>query len=154
MFSGKPSVTPYTAGVLVVSLLAAALAVSTGAHSAAQSRSRYEPLQTMQHDFGSKSMTGYFVSEVYRCLVVLRVSDRNHADAPAVQTATRIRLALQPGETAGLDSEEGRSLNVTCGTNSASVIVETGERAALADLDGAARDRLLSQGPLRRTAQQ
>jgi len=153
MFSGKSSVTPYTAGVLVVSLLAAAIAVSTGAQSAAQSRSRYEPLQGMQHDFGSKTMTGYFVSEVDRCLVVLRVSDRERADAPAAPTATRIRLALRPGETAGLDSEEGRSLNVTCGTNSASVLVETGERAALADLDGAARAGLWSQGPLRRAAQ-
>ena len=31
-------------------------------------------------------------------------------------TAARVRLMLDPGQIAGLDSEEGGSLNIECGT--------------------------------------
>ena len=43
-------------------------------------------------------------------------------------TATRVRLVLNPGETAGLDSEEGRSLNFTCGEGATALVVDSGER--------------------------
>jgi hypothetical protein len=35
---------------------------------------------------------------------------------------------LNPGETAGLDSEEGRSLNFTCGERATALLVDSGER--------------------------
>lgn len=42
-----------------------------------------------------------------------------------------VRLVLNPGQTAGLDSEEGKSLNFTCGDNAAALFVDTGEREQL-----------------------
>jgi hypothetical protein len=44
----------------------------------------------------------------------------------------RVRLTLEPGEVAGLDSEEGRSLNLACGEAAASLTVTTGGTQQLA----------------------
>ena len=60
-------------------------------------------------------MSGYFVDQAARCVVMLMVSEKSDPDTTPSTTATRLRLVLNPGEMAGLDSEEGRSLNFTCG---------------------------------------
>jgi hypothetical protein len=41
---------------------------------------------------------------------------------------------LNPGQTAGLDSEEGRSLNFTCGEGATALLVDSGERERLVEL--------------------
>jgi hypothetical protein len=41
---------------------------------------------------------------------------------------------LNPGQIAGLDSEEGRSLNLTCGEGATSLLVDVGERDRLVEL--------------------
>lgn len=41
---------------------------------------------------------------------------------------------LNPGQIAGLDSEEGRSLNVTCGEGAAHLLVDTGTTDKLVEL--------------------
>jgi hypothetical protein len=38
---------------------------------------------------------------------------------------------LDPGQVAGLDSEEGRSLNFTCGEGATTLVVDYGERSKL-----------------------
>jgi hypothetical protein len=43
---------------------------------------------------------------------------------------------LDPGEVAGLDSEEGRSLNFTCGEDAATLLVDYGERSELVARQG------------------
>ena len=60
-------------------------------------------------------MSGYFVDQAASCGVTLMVYEKGDPDAALSTTATRVRLALNPGQMAGLDSEEGRSLNFTCG---------------------------------------
>jgi hypothetical protein len=88
---------------------------------------RYLPIQSISYEFGSKSMSGYFVQQSSTCVVMLMISDKSD---PAVSPA-RVRLALVPGQIAGLDSEEGRSLNVTCGTGATTLLVDVGERDKL-----------------------
>ena len=66
-----------------------------------------------------------------RLLMVYKKRDQN-SDAPT--SATRVRLVLNPEETAGLDSEEGRSLNFTCGDRATALLVDVGERARLLEL--------------------
>ena len=74
---------------------------------------------------------------------MLMVYEKTDADAAPTSTATRVRLVLNPGETAGLDSEEGRSLNFTCGEEATALVVDSGERDKLVELQ---------KLPLRKTA--
>jgi hypothetical protein len=71
------------------------------------------------------------------------VYEKSDPDAASQSTATRVRLVLNPGETAGLDSEEGRSLNFTCGEGATALVVDSGEREKLIELQ---------KLPLRKTA--
>ena len=45
---------------------------------------------------------------------------------------------LEPGQIAGLDSEEGRSLNLTCGGHAKTLVVNSGERSNLVTQQGVA----------------
>jgi len=45
---------------------------------------------------------------------------------------------LDPGQVVGLDSEEGRSLNFTCGEGAATLVVDYGERSKLVARQGLA----------------
>jgi hypothetical protein len=99
-----------------------------------ESEARYAPIQSIRYDFGSKSMSGYFVDQTAKCLVMLMVYEKPDPDAASSNSATRVRLVLNPGQTAGLDSEEGRSLNFTCGAAATALIVNSGEREKLVEL--------------------
>ena len=45
---------------------------------------------------------------------------------------------MDPGQIAGLDSEEGRSLNFTCGEDATTLVVDYGERSKLLAQQGLA----------------
>jgi hypothetical protein len=62
------------------------------------------------------------------------VAEKNPDDQPLPFTAARVRLILNPGQIAGLDSEEGRSLNFTCGEDATTLLVDVGERDRLVEL--------------------
>ena len=79
-------------------------------------------------------MSGYFVDQAARCVVMLMVSEKRDPDMAGSTTATRVRLVLNPGQTAGLDSEEGRSLNFTCSEGATALLVDSGERERLVEL--------------------
>ena len=103
----------------------------------------YSPIDSIRYDFGSKSMSGYFVEQARKCAVTLMVYEKSNPDETPTSTATRVRLVLNPGETAGLDSEEGRSLNFTCGEGATALVVDSGEREKLVEPQ---------KSPLRKTA--
>jgi hypothetical protein len=104
---------------------------------------KYRPIDSIRYDFGSKSTSGYFVGQAKKCVVMLMVYEKRDPDDDSSSTATRVRLVLSPGETAGLDSEEGRSLNFTCGEGATALIVDSGQREKLVELQ---------KLPLRKTA--
>jgi hypothetical protein len=101
-------------------------------------RPGYLPMQSISYEFGSKAMSGYFVPQGSVCLVTFMISDRSDPDRPSPATAARVRLVLEPGQIAGLDSEEGRSLNLTCGGGAKTLVVSTGERSKLVAQQGVA----------------
>jgi hypothetical protein len=68
------------------------------------------------------------VDQAASCVITLMVYEKGDPDAAPSSTATRVRLALKPGQMAGLDSEEGRSLNFTCGGGATALLVNVGER--------------------------
>src|SRR5262249_36040680 len=93
--------------------------------SADKADASYKPIQSISYHFGSKSTSGYFVQRDGACFLVLMLSENR--DSEALLSPTRVRLVLYPGETAGLDSEEGRSLNFTCGDAAATLLVTPGD---------------------------
>ena len=119
------------AGASLISLWASAASAQS---QSVKSEATYAPIQSVRYDFGSKSMSGYFVDQAKRCVVMLMVTEKGDPDAAPSSTATRVRLVLNPGQTAGLDSEEGRSLNFTCGEGATALVVDSGERERLVEL--------------------
>jgi hypothetical protein len=118
------------AGTVLISLWAS----TASSQSQAPAQAKYAPIASIRYDFGSKSMSGYFVQQAARCVVVLMVSEKGDPDTAPSSTATRVRLVLNPGQMAGLDSEEGRSLNFTCGEGATALLVDAGEREKLVEL--------------------
>jgi hypothetical protein len=98
----------------------------------------YLPIQSISYEFGSKAISGYFVSQGSACLLSLMISDKSDPDRLSPTTAARVRLMLEPGQIAGLDSEEGRSLNLTCGGHAKTLVVNYGERSKLVTQQGVA----------------
>ena len=134
MFSKKlPRISAF-AGTIAVGLCAWASAASSGSPSPAEDRAQYVPIQSISYDFGSKSMSGYFVQQAGTCLVMLMVFEKSDPDKSLPPSATRVRLVLNPGQIAGLDSEEGRSLNFTCSEGATTLLVDVGERNRLVAL--------------------
>ena len=79
-------------------------------------------------------MSGYFVQEGEVCAVTLMIIEKINPDRLLPVTAARVRLMLNPGQIAGLDSEEGGSLNITCGRGATTVTVDVGDLDGLADI--------------------
>jgi hypothetical protein len=131
MLIGKIAQASAFAGTVAISLWASAASAQS---QSVKSEATYAPIQSVRYDFGSKSMSGYFVDQAKRCVVMLMVTEKGDPDAAPSSTATRIRLVLNPGQTAGLDSEEGRSLNFTCGEGATALLVDSGERERLVEL--------------------
>jgi hypothetical protein len=131
MFSRTPFGASAFAGAIAASLLSSAPAVSGQSLRQNEGSSRYLPIQSISYDFGSKAMRGYFVRQGSLCLVTLMIIEKSDPDRPSPITATRVRLMMDPGQIAGLDSEEGRSLNFTCGEDAAALVVDSGERSKL-----------------------
>ena len=127
------------AAVITVVFTACLFTSSFTASTEAAMSARYGVLQNFSHEFGSKFASGYFVREVDRCLITFKIAIRA-TDSQSVETVAHIRLDLNPGQVLGLDSEEGQSLNLTCGANAAALTVASGGEDALR----AAQKRALS----------
>ncbi len=118
-------------GTLAACLWAAAPTASAGSASTVEDKAIFAPVQSIRYDFGSKSMSGYFVEQASACHVMLMVSEATDPDKSQPPSGTRVRLVLAPGQIAGLDSEEGRSLNITCGEGGKTLLVNAAESATL-----------------------
>jgi hypothetical protein len=103
--------------------------------AAGQGQDRYEELQSISYEFGSKFTSGYFVHRSGSCQVTLMVAEKSLPEQPLPYTAARVRLHLSPGQMAGLDSEEGRSLNFTCGADASALLVGTGDKERLVAME-------------------
>lgn len=106
---------------------------------------RYEPIAAITAEFGSKSVIGYYVQNGGTCDVTLMLGEQSDQQAQPSASPARLRLVLQPGEMAGLDSEEGRSLSVTCSEDTATLRVEPGETHQLMAEQARAHQRLTAK---------
>jgi hypothetical protein len=121
-------------GTLAACLWVCAPTASAGSPPAAQNNDVFGPIESIRFDFGSKSMSGYFVEQASFCHVTLMVSEAVDPEKSSPPSGARIRLVLAPGQIAGLDSEEGRSLNFTCGGGGRTLRVNAGETGGLVKL--------------------
>ena len=120
------------AGTIVASLCAFAPAATSGSLETMESQIRFQPIQSISREFGSKIMSGYFEQQQNTtCSVVLMVIDKEALETTTGASATRVRLVLYPGQVVGLDSEEGRSVNLTCGENAETMLLDSGDRSTL-----------------------
>jgi len=127
------------AGTIVGSLWAWVPAAWSGSPSPVEDQASYLPIQSISYEFGSKSMSGYFVDQAATCRVTLMIIERIEPEKSLPSSPTRVRLVLSPGQIAGLDSEEGQSLNFTCGEDAKTLLVDAGERAKLVALQRIAK---------------
>jgi hypothetical protein len=109
-------------------------AASAGSPSAGEDKAVFAPIESIRYEFGSKSISGYFVEQAGACHVTLMVFQTADPDKSPPTSAARVRLVLLPGQIAGLDSEEGRSLNFACGRGGTRLSVDAGERNRLVKL--------------------
>ena len=122
---------------LARSALAATVAASTWGWDAAwagpgtEEHAQYRPIQSISYEFGSKFTSGYFIRRAGECHLSLMVTEKSNTEQSSPRTAARVRLILNPGQIAGLDSEEGQSLNFACGENATALFVDAGERTRL-----------------------
>lgn len=130
MFRNVSSITVFS-GTIAVCLGSLVSSVSGQSPSLAEGQARFEPIQAITYEFGSKLTTGYFVEQSGRCIVTLMVTEKSDPENPLGLSPAGIRLALSPGQIAGLDSEEGRSLNFTCEAGAATLLVDFGARDRL-----------------------
>ena len=131
MLSKKISGVVAIGGITIAALLASVPVAISGSPSSSQSHAEYRPVQSISYEFGSKAMSGYFVQEDSACLLMLMIAENGDPEMALQPSPTRVRLALNPGQIAGLDSEDGRSLNFTCGADAATLIVDTGDTRKL-----------------------
>ncbi|MBV8795362.1 MAG: hypothetical protein JO136_10555 [Hyphomicrobiales bacterium] len=122
------------AGTLAASLWACAAVAFAGSPPAVEDKTIFAPVESIRYDLGSKSMSGYFVERASFCDVTLMVSEATDPQTSPPSSGARIRLVLAPGQIAGLDSEEGRSLNFTCGEGGRTLVVNAGETGRLVKL--------------------
>ena len=106
-------------------------------HAGAQYRplqvGRYKPQQPISYEYGSKVVRGSFVEEAAQCVVTFMVTEKAPRTASMpLSTPARFRLLLNPGQVAGLDSAEQRSLNLICGESGKNLLVDFGETGMLA----------------------
>ena len=133
------------AGSITMCVWGLASAASGASPEAINSQTRYQPIQSMTYGFGSKLMTGYFVKQSAACVVMLMIAERRDPEQPQGPSPTRVRLVLLPGQIAGLDSEEGTSLNFTCEEDAATLLVDIGERDRLVALQDASLVEKIAQ---------
>lgn len=122
-------------------------AASEELSSLVEGRAAYAPIQSISYDFGSKFTSGYFERRGDSCVLTLMITEKMSVVGPPAQSPTRVRIVLNPKQIAGLDSEEGRSLNFTCGEGAETLIVDAGEREKLVGVQERALQETIANKP-------
>jgi hypothetical protein len=81
------------------------------------------PIEAISYELGSKRVIGYFEPRDGRCQVTLMIAEAVDPDKAPPLSAARLSLPILPGGSAGLASEEGRAIELTCGAGAQTVVV-------------------------------
>ena len=121
------SITPRTIRVTLAMTFMVGLAISwaSGVKAVTGERS-YRPVQAIDYALGSSRAVGHFRQQDNSCQVTLMLVDESGAEVRHAHATARLRLALRPGQTAGLDSRQGRYIDLTCGPDAETLTVQDG----------------------------
>jgi hypothetical protein len=106
--------------ILSAAIGAALCLVTTVSLSAAGSRSptTMKPLNAISLDVGSKHVVGYFLNTEGQCKLTLMIADGFRDEASESSShAMRLRLMVEPGRSALVDTADGRLLQFGCEPN-------------------------------------
>ena len=84
----------------------------------------YRSAQAISYQLGSKRAIGYFMRVDGACQVTLMIAEAIDPDLAQPTSAARLSLSMMPGQSAALASEEGESLELTCGSGAETVLVK------------------------------
>lgn len=84
------------------------------------------PLRAASLDVGSRHLVSYFVAAGGLCRLTVMIADAGAPEAPA----TRLRLAVDPGKAARVDTAEGKSVSFDCANEAREMRVTRLERLA------------------------
>jgi hypothetical protein len=103
--------------ILTAAIGTALCLAATMSPSAAGSRSptTMKPLKAISLDVGSKHVVGYFLNAEGQCKLTLMIADaaRDETSEPSSQIL-RLRLMVEPGRSALVDTTDGRLLQFGC----------------------------------------
>jgi hypothetical protein len=106
--------------ILTAAIGAALCLATTMSLSAAEPRSptTMKPLKAISLDVGSKHVVGYFLNAEGQCKLTLMIADapRDESSEPSAQVM-RLRLMVEPGRSALVDTTDGRLLQFGCEPN-------------------------------------
>jgi hypothetical protein len=86
----------------------------------------FGPIEDISYQLGSKRAVGYFEPRNGRCRLTLMIAEAVDPDEAQPSSAARLSLPMQPGESIALTSEEGQSIELTCGAGAQTVAVKCG----------------------------
>ena len=112
-------------GALALGCLAVAAAGTAAAHRNPASDIN-RSAQAISYELGSKLAVGYFVTQDGMCRLTLMIAEAVDPEVAPPTTAARPSLAILPGQSAALASEEGDSMMLTCGGGAETMIVKYG----------------------------
>jgi hypothetical protein len=125
---GRAAMTIYKYAVIGAAIAGVAVAglVVSGAHAEKKAAfDVYKPAQGVIETFGSKHAVGYFAQKDGACAMTLFIAETND-EGNRVPTASRLRVNVKPGDKTELGAVEGQSLEITCGTDAASIEISHG----------------------------
>jgi hypothetical protein len=84
----------------------------------------YRPAQGLTHRFGSKLAVGYFLQKDGGCALSVFLTENTEDSTPP--SASRLQVKVAAGESVKLNSVEGKSLEIKCGAEGATLEVKGG----------------------------
>jgi hypothetical protein len=89
----------------------------------------FRPAEAMNYVLGSKRAVGYFMVQKGECRVTMMISEAVDPDMSAAPSAARLRMSMQPGQSATLGSAEGAEVILTCGPSGETVEIKRPQAA-------------------------
>ena len=111
------------AALALGSLVACAFAIPAAAHRNPASEI-YRSAQAISYQLGSKRAVGYFLSHNGACQLTLMVAEAVDVEVAEPTSAAKLSVAILPGQSASLASEEGESMVLTCGGSAETLTVK------------------------------
>ena len=72
------------------------------------------PARGLMLDVGSKHTVSYFVADEGKCNLTLMVGEKADENGDHGSVGTRVRVSIEGGRTARVETAEGKSLEFTC----------------------------------------